>query len=129
MPSSAHTPSFLRVTRKSSTETTANDGAPEVDPTTAPAGEADATTIESPRGRSLRHAHRAVLQGYALLSAALFAVVIVLAASNTARAKVSWIVGTSHVSLVWMVLAAALIGWLMGLATALWLHRRTRAPR
>jgi len=87
------------------------------------------TARETPRGRSRRHAHRAVLYLYALVAVALSAVVVALAASNTAHAKVSWVVGSSHVSLVWMVLAAVVLGWLLGLLTAAALHRRTRAPR
>jgi hypothetical protein len=34
----------------------------------------------------------------------------------------------SRVSLIWMVLATAVAGWLLGLLTAAALHRRTRAP-
>ena len=54
---------------------------------------------------------------------------IALGATNTAKTNVSWIVGSSHVALVWMVLATAVLGWLLGLLTAAALHRRTRAPR
>jgi len=51
-------------------------------------------------------------------------------ASNTAHVKVSWLFGSSHVSLVWLVLAAAILGWLLGLVTNAALpppHSRTRA--
>jgi hypothetical protein len=37
--------------------------------------------------------------------------------------------GTSHVSLVWLVLFAAILGWLLGLAATAAFHSRTRAPR
>jgi uncharacterized integral membrane protein len=84
---------------------------------------------ETPRGHSRRMARRTRLHGYALLAVALFAFVIALAASNTARVKVSWLFGSSHVSLVWLVLAGAILGWLLGLVTNAALHRRTRAPR
>jgi uncharacterized integral membrane protein len=84
---------------------------------------------ESARGRSRRMARRTRLHGYAVAAVALVAVVIALAVSNTAHVKVSWIFGTSHVSLVWLVLFAAILGWLLGLATNAALHRRTRAPR
>jgi uncharacterized integral membrane protein len=90
-----------------------------------PAGEAAA---ESPHGRSRRLARRNRLYGYALITVALAAAVIALGASNTAKAKVSWVFGSSHVSLVWMILATAVLGWLLGLCTAAALHRRTRAP-
>ena len=84
---------------------------------------------ETPRGRSRRMARRTRLHGYALLAVALFAFVIALAATNTAAVKVDWLFGSSHVSLVWLVLAAAILGWLLGLVTNAALHRRTRAPR
>ena len=87
-----------------------------------------AAASETPRGRSRRHAHRSRLYAYALIAVALAAAVVALGASNTAKAKVSWVFGSSHVSLVWMVLATAVLGWLLGLLTAAALHRRTRAP-
>jgi uncharacterized integral membrane protein len=84
---------------------------------------------ESSRGRARRMARRRRLHGYVLLAVALFAFVIALAASNTARVKVNWVFGSSRVSLVWLVLATAILGWLLGLLTNAALHRRTRAPR
>ena len=84
---------------------------------------------ETRRAHSRRMARRSRLHGYTLLAVALFAFVIALAATNTARAKVSWLFGSSHVALVWLVLAAAILGWLLGLLTNAALHRRTRAPR
>ena len=98
------------------------DDAPAAPETTA------VSAAETPRGRSLRHAHRARLYVYAIVGVALAAVVVAVAASNTAHAKVSWVIGSSHVSLVWMVLAAVVLGWLLGILTAAALHRRTRAP-
>ena len=88
-----------------------------------------AEAAETRRGHSRRMARRTRLHGYALLAVALFAFVIALAASNSAHVKVSWLFGTSTVSLVWLVLAAAILGWLLGLVTNAALHRRTRAPR
>jgi uncharacterized integral membrane protein len=73
-------------------------------------------------------ARRTRLHGYAVAAVALFAFVIVLAAANTAHVKVHWLFGSSHVSLVWLVLAAAIVGWLLGLLTNAALHRRTRSP-
>jgi uncharacterized integral membrane protein len=84
---------------------------------------------ETARGRSRRMARRSRLHIYVVLAVALFAFVIALAADNTARVRVSWLFGSSHVSLVWLVLVAAILGWLLGLVTNAALHRRTRAPR
>ncbi len=88
-----------------------------------------ATGVETRRGRFRRKAHRSRLHGYAILAVALVAFLVALAASNTAHVRVSWVFGSSHVSLVWLVLFAAILGWLLGLATSVTFHWRTRAPR
>jgi uncharacterized integral membrane protein len=76
-----------------------------------------------------RKAHRERLHGYAIGAVALVAVLIALAASNTAQVKVNWLIGSSRVSLVWLVLAAAILGWGLGLIASARFHWRTRAPR
>ena len=82
------------------------------------------------RGEHFRRtAHRSRLHGYAILAVALAAFLIALAASNTAHVKVNWVFGSSHVSLVWLVLFAAILGWLLGLVATAAFHWRTRAPR
>jgi uncharacterized integral membrane protein len=88
-----------------------------------------ATGGETRSGRFRRKAHRTRLHGYAIVAVALVAFLIALAASNTAHVKVNWVFGSSHVSLVWLVLFAAILGWLLGLATSATFHWRTRAPR
>ena len=90
---------------------------------------ASANGRETRGGRFRRRAHRTRLHGYAIVSIALVAFLIALAATNTARVKVSWVFGTSHVSLVWLVLFAAILGWLLGLVATATFHWRTRAPR
>lgn len=97
-------------------------------PVAAPAP-ASAGARESGRERFRRRAHRSRLHSYAILSVALVAFLIALAVSNTAAVKVSWVFGSSHVSLVWLVLFAAILGWLLGLAATAAFHWRTRAPR
>lgn len=76
-----------------------------------------------------RKAHRSRLHAYAILGVAVVAFLIALAASNTARVNVNWVFGSSHVSLVWLVLFAAIMGWLLGLLVTAAFHWRTRAPR
>src|SRR5689334_14471103 len=80
-------------------------------------------------GRFRRKAHRTRLHSYAIVAVVLVAFLIALAASNTAHVKVNWVFGTSHVSLVWLVLFAAILGWLLGLIATAAFHWRTRAPR
>lgn len=94
-----------------------------------PASAAMATDRETRRDRSRRKAHRVRLHTYAIVTVALGAFLVALAASNTGHVKVNWVFGTSHVSLVWLVLFAAILGWLLGLAVTAAFHWRTRAPR
>jgi uncharacterized integral membrane protein len=88
-----------------------------------------ATARETRRDRSLRKAHRTRLHTYAIAGVAIVAYLIALAGSNTAHVKINWVFGTSHISLVWLVLFAAILGWLLGLAATAAFHWRTRAPR
>ncbi len=76
-----------------------------------------------------RKALRGRLHVYAIGAVALVAFLIALAASNTAPVKVSWLIGSSRISLVWLVLAAAILGWGLGLMASARFHWRTRAPR
>jgi uncharacterized integral membrane protein len=69
---------------------------------------------------------RARLYAWAFLLAAFFVVLVALIVANTRSAKISWVVGSSHVSLIWIIIASALLGWFSGLVTSLLFHRRTR---
>jgi uncharacterized integral membrane protein len=108
-----------------------NSLAPEMVPNTARAREAAAGAGRPETGAEhfRRKALRGRLHGYAIGAVALVAVLIALAASNTAQVKVNWLIGSSRVSLVWLVLAAALLGWALGLIASARFHWRTRAPR
>ncbi len=88
-----------------------------------------ATGGETRAGHFRRKARRTRLHGYAIAIVALVAYLIALAASNTAQVKVNWVFGSSHVSLVWLVLFTAILGWLLGLVASARFHWRTRAPR
>jgi uncharacterized integral membrane protein len=80
-----------------------------------------------PRATRLRrHAHRTNLYAWAFVVVALLVVVVALAAANTRQVKLSWVVGTSHASLVWIVVVASVLGWLLGLATGIVFRLRTR---
>jgi uncharacterized integral membrane protein len=43
--------------------------------------------------------------------------------------KLSWVVGTSHASLVWIIFATAVLGWLLGITTSIVFRLRTRRRR
>lgn len=95
---------------------------------------ADSTTTNlstgpppEPRGERLRrHGRRHALYLRAGLIVVLLAVLIALIAANTQSTELHWVVGTSHASLVWIVFTAAVVGWLLGLATGALFRRRTR---
>ena len=103
--------------------------APGPDFTPGQASDAWATGGESRGEHFRRKAHRTRLHSYAIATVALVAFLIALAASNTAHVKVNWVFGSSHVSLVWLVMFAAILGWLLGLAATAAFHWRTRTPR
>jgi uncharacterized integral membrane protein len=100
-------------------------------PNTARAREAAAAAngTETRAARSHRKALRGRLHGYAIATVALIAVLIALAASNTAHVKVNWLIGSSHVSITWLVLATAIIAWLLGLLASARFNWLTRAPQ
>jgi uncharacterized integral membrane protein len=56
-------------------------------------------------------------------------VLIALVIANTGRVDVSWVVGSSSVSLVWLVIFSAVLGMLLGMALGALFHWRTRTPR
>lgn len=86
------------------------------------------TLGESRGARALRHGRRARLYGWAVLSVAALVALIALVAANTRSVKIDWVFGSAHTSLVWIVVAAAVLGWLLGVATAIVFRFRTRRP-
>jgi uncharacterized integral membrane protein len=98
---------------------------PTTQPTTPP--EQVETEPVEPRGARLRrHGHRTGLYAWAFALVALLVIVIALAIANTRQVKLSWVVGTSHASVVWIIVAAAVLGWLLGIITSVVFQLRTR---
>src|SRR5437588_1732480 len=85
--------------------------------------------VESRAVRLRRHARRVSLYIWAFVLVALLVVVIALIAANTRQVKLSWVVGTSHASLVWIILTSAVLGWLLGIVTSVVFRLRTRRRR
>ena len=86
-----------------------------------------ATERVEPRSERLRrHGHRTGLYTWAFALVALIVVLVALVVANTRQVKLNWVVGSSHASLVWIVLAAAVLGWVLGMLTSLVFRRRTR---
>jgi uncharacterized integral membrane protein len=84
---------------------------------------------ESRGARFARKAHRTRLYLYLGVAVALLVVLIALVIANTGHVKVSWVVGSSSVSLVWLVIFSAILGLLLGLVLGALFHWRTRTPR
>ena len=79
--------------------------------------------------RLRRHGRRTGLYTWAIGLVALLVVLIALVVANTRQVKLSWVLGTGHASLVWIVLAAAVLGWLLGIVTSVVFRLRTRPRR
>jgi uncharacterized integral membrane protein len=84
---------------------------------------------ESPAQRLRRHGRRARLYTGAVAFVGLLTIFIVLITANTRPVKLNWAIGSTHASLVWIILTAAVAGWLLGITTALVFHHRTRRLR
>ncbi len=91
--------------------------------------ESASTSGESRRRRVARRGHRLRLQIYAVLAVALLVYVVALGASNTRHVRVDWVFGHGSVALIWLVLFAAILGWLLSVLITTLLRWRTRAPR
>jgi uncharacterized integral membrane protein len=91
---------------------------------TPPAVETEAV---EPRGvRLRRHGHRAVLYTWAFAGVGLIVVIVALAVANAHQVRVGWVFGSGHESLVWIVVASGVLGWLLGIVTAIIFRLRTR---
>ncbi len=105
------------------TDTPEREGVPSQVPT-------DSATAGETRGeRFRRKAHRTSLYLYAFFTVALLVCLVALAVANTHQVEFSWVVGSSTVSLVWIVIFTAIIGWLLGIVTSVVFRWRTRARR
>jgi uncharacterized integral membrane protein len=86
-----------------------------------------ASPVETRGERFRRKAHRTSLYLYAFFTAALLVCLVALAVANTHQVEFSWVVGSSTVSLVWIVIFTAILGWLLGIVTSAVFRWRTRA--
>jgi uncharacterized integral membrane protein len=84
---------------------------------------------ETRGARFARKAHRTRLYIYVFAAVTLVVFLIALILANTDRIEVSWVFGTSSVSLVWLVLISAILGLLLGMVLGALFHWRTRRPR
>src|SRR5438445_13162632 len=82
--------------------------------TLAPATPAAAETHAERFGRKAR---RTRFHAYAFLAVGLLVCLVALVVANTRQVKLSWVVGSSGGSLVWIVLFSAVLGWLLGVVS------------
>jgi uncharacterized integral membrane protein len=76
-----------------------------------------------------RKARRTRFHAYAILTVALLVCVVALVVANTRQVELSWVVGSSSASLVWIILLLAILGWLLGIVRGALFRWRTRRPR
>ena len=91
-----------------------------------PVVESEGPVVESRGDRLGRHGRRARLYTWAVLLVAALVILILLIAANARSVKLDWVVGSTHASLVWIILASAVLGWLLGIATSIVFRFRTR---
>ncbi len=84
---------------------------------------------ETSAGRFRRKARRTRFHLYAFVSVALLVCLVALVVANTRQVELSWVVGSSTASLVWIILFSAILGWLLGVATSALFSWRTRERR
>jgi uncharacterized integral membrane protein len=94
------------------------------DQAAAPA--AESPPVESSGERLVRHGRRLRLYIWAGVLVGALVILIALVAANTRSVKLDWVFGSTHASLVWVIVAAGILGWVLGLATSTVFRHRTR---
>jgi uncharacterized integral membrane protein len=96
----------------------------------APSADAAPPATAETRGERFgRKARRTRFHAYAFLTVALLVCVVALVVANTRQVELSWVVGSSSASLVWIILLSAILGWLLGIVSGALFRWRTRPPR
>ena len=89
----------------------------------------DSEPVEPRAERLRRHGRRTGLYSLAFSLVALLIVLVALVVANTRQVKLDWVFGTTHASLIWIILVAAVLGWLLGITTSIVFRLRTRRRR
>lgn len=75
----------------------------------------------------VRQRSRAGLYARVFLLVALLIVIIALVVANTPRTvELSWVFGSGEVSIVWIIVFSAILGWLIGIVTGALIRHSTR---
>jgi uncharacterized integral membrane protein len=83
---------------------------------------------ESTGARLRRRSHRAGLHLAALTTVVLIVVLVALTVANTRQVKLDWLLGSGTASLVWIVIASAILGGAIGVVASGVFRWRTRPP-
>jgi uncharacterized integral membrane protein len=96
----------------------------------APAVEPEPGAIVETREERIAHRRRQQrLYAWAFLLVAFLVVLVALVIANTRSVKISWAVGSTHTSLIWIIIVSAVLGWFTGIVTSLLFGRRRRRTR
>ena len=108
--------------------TPADDGGARPHAAAAPdlAVDGGGSDAESRRARVARRGRRARLYATAFVCVALLVILVALAAANDRSVKLDWVAGSTHASLVWVIVIATLVGWLLGMIMSALFRFRTR---
>jgi uncharacterized integral membrane protein len=91
--------------------------------------ERTAPVEESRFDRGLRYGHRTALYGALVVAIGVLVFLVLLIAGNTHRVKLDYVLDETYARLIWLVIISAICGWVLGIATAFLIGRRTRGPR
>jgi uncharacterized integral membrane protein len=84
---------------------------------------------ESRREHARRHRRRERLYLWAALVVVVLVLIVVWVVRNRESVTVDWVLDTTDAALALVIFVAAVLGWVLGLATAALIRHRTRAPR
>jgi uncharacterized integral membrane protein len=90
--------------------------------------EARIEEAESRLERSLRYGHRTGLWVALLIAIAAVVFLILLISRNTRQVKLDYVVGDTQARLIWLIIVAAIVGWVLGIVTSFLVRHRTRRP-
>jgi uncharacterized integral membrane protein len=92
-------------------------------------GEGREPLEESRFRRSVRYGHRGGVYASLLVAIAVLVYLILLIARNTRQVKLDYVFGDTSARVIWLIVIAAIAGWVLGLLTSHLVRRRTRAPK
>jgi uncharacterized integral membrane protein len=94
--------------------------------TPPPASPGRALRREPLRQRMQRHRHQVRLYAWSFALIGLVVILVALVVANTRSVTLDWVVGRVRASLIWIILASWIFGWLAGLVTGIVFRHHTR---